>query len=50
MATFDVTNHCSNIPILGKQANSFWIEKYPETQHSVFNKKIITDGIELNLK
>ena len=40
-ATFDVTNLYSNIPHeLGKQANSFWIDKYPDTLHPRFNKKL----------
>ena len=34
---------------LGKQAISFWIENYPETLHPRFNKKFITNGIELIL-
>ena len=50
MITFDVTNLYSNIPHeLGKQAISFWIEKYPETLHPRFNKKIIKNGIGLIL-
>ena len=48
MVIFDVTNLYSNNPHeLGKQAISFWIEKYPETLHPRFNEKIISDGIEL---
>ena len=51
MVTFDITNLQSNIPHeLGKQAISFWIEKYPETLHPTFNKDSITGGIELILK
>ena len=50
MATFNTTKLYSNIPNgLGKQAILFWIEKYPEIFHPRFNKKIITDGIELIL-
>ena len=49
---FFVTNLYSNISHeFEKQAISFWIGKYPQTLHSRFNKKFITDGIEsiLNL-
>ena len=50
MIIFDLTNLYSNIlHELGKQAISFCIEKYPETLHPRFNKKLITDGIELIL-
>ena len=35
--------------ILGKQAISFWVEKYLRTLHTRFNKRFITD-IELILK
>ena len=41
--TFDITN----APWINKTSHSFWIEKYPETQHQRFNKKIFTDCIEL---
>ena len=48
MVTFDVTNLYSSISHeLGKQDISFSIEKHPETLNPRFNKKIITDGIEL---
>ena len=41
IATFDVT-----IPHeLGKQAISFWIDKYPDTLYLRFNKKIIIEII-----
>ena len=41
-------NLYSNSPReLEKQAISFWTDKYPETLHLRFNKKLITDGIEL---
>ena len=40
--TFDVTNLSHQ---LGKQTISFWTDKYPETLHQIFNKKIITDGV-----
>ena len=44
------TNLYSNIDHeLGKQAILFWIEKYSETLHPRFNKKFITDDIELIL-
>ena len=50
MVTFDDKNLYSNIPHeYGKQAISFWIWKYTETLHPRFNKKFITDGIELIL-
>ena len=50
MLTSGITNLFSNIPHeLGKQAISFWIEKYPETLCPRFNTKIITDSIELIL-
>ena len=50
MATFDITNLYSNIPHkLGKQAISFWIDKYPDTLHPRFNKKINIEGIEILL-
>ena len=50
MVTFNITNRYSNIPHeSGKQAISSCIEKYTKTLHSRFNKKIITDGIELIL-
>ena len=50
MVTFDITNLYSNIlRKLGKQAISFWIEKYPEILHPRFNKKFITDDMELIL-
>ena len=50
MVTFDVTKLYSSIPHkLGKQANSFWIEKYPETLYPIFNKYFITEGIEIIL-
>ena len=40
MVSLDVTNLYSYMPYnLGKQAISFWIEKYPETLHQIFNKK-----------
>ena len=40
----------NNIPHeLGKQGISFWIDKYLETLHPRFNKKITIDGIELIL-
>ena len=46
MVTFDITNLYSNIlHELGKQAISFWIEKYPETLNPTFN----FDGIKLTL-
>ena len=48
IVTFYVTNLYSNISHeLGKRAISFGIEKYPETFYPRFNKKFITDGIEL---
>ena len=48
IATFDVTNLYSNIPHeLGKQTISFWIDKYPDTLHPRFYKKIIIEGIEI---
>ena len=50
MVTFDFTNlYCKISPELGKQAISYLREKYPETLHPRFNKKFITDGIELIL-
>ena len=50
MVTFDITNIYSNITCkFGKQAITFCIEKYSETLHPRFNKKFITDGIELIL-
>ena len=49
-ATFDITNLYSNIPHeLGKQAISFWIDKYPDTLHPRFNKKFIIEGKEIIL-
>ena len=51
VVTFDVTKLYSNIPHeFWKQVISFWIEKYPEALRPRFNKKLITDGIELILK
>ena len=50
IATFDVTNQHSNIPHeLGKQAISYWIEKYPDTLHPRFKKNFITETIEIIL-
>ena len=50
VVTFDITNLYSNITYkLGKQAISFWIEKYRETLHPRFNKTFITDSRELIL-
>ena len=50
IVTFDITNLYSNIPHgLGIKAVSFWIDKYPEILHPRFNKKFITEGIELIL-
>ena len=50
MVTFDITNVYSKIhDELGKQNLSFWREKFPETLHPRFNKRMITDGIELIL-
>ena len=34
---------------LGKQAISFWIDKYPDTLHPRFKKKLIIEGIEIIL-
>ena len=51
IVTFDVTNLFSNIPHeLGKQAISFSIDKYPNTLHPRFNKKIIIECIEKLIK
>ena len=48
MVIFDVTTLYMNISReLGKQAISFGIEKYLETLYIRFNKKFITDDIEL---
>ena len=44
--TYAVIHPCKE---LGKQANSFLIEKYPETLYPRFDQKIITNGIELIL-
>ena len=50
MITFDVPNLYSNISYeLGKQAITFRIEKYPEILYPRFNKKLMTDSIELIL-
>ena len=49
MVTF-VTNLYSDFPLeLGKRNILFSIEKYPETLHPRFNKKMFTDRIELIL-
>ena len=48
--TFNITNLYSNIlHELGKEAISFWIDKYPNTLHPSFNKKCIIEGIEVIL-
>ena len=50
VVTFDVTNLYCNIPYeLGKQAISIWINKYPDTSHPRFRKKIIIEDIEIIL-
>ena len=36
-----------NIPLLWKQAISFWIDKYPDTLSPRFNNKCIIEGIEI---
>ena len=47
MIIFGVTNLYRNIPDeLEKKANSFWIEKSPDTLHPRFNNKLITNSIE----
>ena len=49
IATFDGSNLYNNIPHeLGKQAITFWIDKYPNTLHPRFFK-IIIEGIEIIL-
>ena len=50
LVTSEVTKLYSNISHeLGKQAISFWIDKYPETLYPRFYKNFITDGIDLIL-
>ena len=50
IVTFNVTNLYCNIPYeLGKQAITFWIDKYPDTLHPRCNKKFIIEGIEIIL-
>ena len=47
MVSFDVTNLYSYIPNeLGKQAISFWIEKYPKALHTRLKKRCTVDDIE----
>ena len=49
-ATFDGTNLYGNLfHELGKQAISFWFDKYPDTLHPRFSKKMIIQGIDITL-